>query len=355
MSELDEALERFQQGQLEFAGGLANHGPMAAEALVRLGHPALVPHLVRVYAPRLGSFEPHGRPLADADWGDALGRPERFADWVATFENAFGEAPWREVLAGAIDRLADGLFAGATHGWLRVAHAVRALEEEETPVRRAELVHGLAYWAGRWQRLPGEPGALARAAGAPSSPAEEALASLPIVPPPRRRPGFFFDAVRVLDDDEGFRTAVGQVDPAEDELERWLGDLCRAAARLYLANPAARIAYVHTVTAPSALRLAWPLLTGAARRRLVGLAFQAAAALHAVSAGDGDGGPDAEVEKLAEDPAEIRYRAACSLEEHAIKMAEACLREDAIRPDPVLRLAAADAALRIEPSHARLC
>jgi len=50
-------------------------------------------------------------------------------------------------------------------------------------------------------------------------------------------------------------------------------------------------------------------------------------------------------------PDEIRYRAACSLEEHAIKLAEACLREYALRPDPVLRRAAADAALEMGRSR----
>ena len=57
--------------------------------------------------------------------------------------------------------------------------------------------------------------------------------------------------------------------------------------------------------------------------------------------------PDAEAERLAEDPAEIRYRAACSFEEHAIKFSEACLRENALCPDPALRIAAADAALHL--------
>ncbi|MFT5442540.1 MAG: hypothetical protein ACI8W3_001584, partial [Myxococcota bacterium] len=47
---------------------------------------------------------------------------------------------------------------------------------------------------------------------------------------------------------------------------------------------------------------------------------------------------------------ETRYRAACSIHEHAILMAEACLREDATAPDRLLRLAAADAALKLAPA-----
>jgi len=79
---------------------------------------------------------------------------------------------------------------------------------------------------------------------------------------------------------------------------------------------------------------------------------QAVAALHVTHAlrSDDPVRPTAEIERLAGSTAEIRYRAACSAEEHAIKMAEACLREDSLRSDPVLRLAAADAAIAIGES-----
>ncbi len=60
-----------------------------------------------------------------------------------------------------------------------------------------------------------------------------------------------------------------------------------------------------------------------------------------------DAGERSAAERIAENPAEIRYRAACSLDDHAVKLAEACLREDALSPDPALRLAAADAALHL--------
>ena len=61
MTDLDEVLERFQRGGLEYGGGLSNHGPMAAEALVALGHPALLTGLVDLYAPQnpMGSARPH--------------------------------------------------------------------------------------------------------------------------------------------------------------------------------------------------------------------------------------------------------------------------------------------------------
>jgi hypothetical protein len=52
-------------------------------------------------------------------------------------------------------RLLPGV-AAATHGVIRVGHAVRALTEDgEDPDHLTELAHGLAYWAARWQPVPG--------------------------------------------------------------------------------------------------------------------------------------------------------------------------------------------------------
>jgi hypothetical protein len=95
------------------------------------------------------------------------------------------------------------------------------------------------------------------------------------------------------------------------------------------------------------LRLLLPYLERETARRAAGYALQAAAALHAVSSCESWKEPDVEVKQLAEDPAEIRYRAACSLEAHAIQFSEACLRENSLCPDPVFRIAAADAALHL--------
>jgi hypothetical protein len=363
VSDLDEALERFQAGALEYAGGLANHGPMAAEALLRLGHPAKLPGLVQLYAPRLGARE-IGTPLKASERPQALGRPERIPDWVATFERDLDETSWTEFLRESCDALCDGLFAAATHGLLRVAHAVRALEEAETAPRRRELAFGLAYWAGRYQKLPGTPGTR-EPEGADRGPAA-VLQSIETLPLADRRAGFLFDAVGALDGRREFALAIDRASiesPSarsanDDGFHRFINELCRSAAALYLANPQSRIAYVHTLTAPSALRLIAPYLSDATRARAAGRALQAAAALHAISAGSGEPsapGPDDEVLRAAEDPAEIRYHAACSLQEHAIKFSEACLREYALAPDPLFRVAAADAALRIEGGSAARC
>src|SRR5438094_774697 len=95
----------------------------------------------------------HGQIGRD-DWPAALGRTDRVADWGAFFANALADAPWREVLARWIARLAPAICASATHGVIRVGHAVRSLGEAETTARIGELADGLGYWAAAYQTLP---------------------------------------------------------------------------------------------------------------------------------------------------------------------------------------------------------
>jgi hypothetical protein len=64
------------------------------------------------------------------------------------------QAAWRVVLARWWPRLLPGIAAGATHGVIRVGHAVRALDEVESTPRISELAHALGYWAARWQPTP---------------------------------------------------------------------------------------------------------------------------------------------------------------------------------------------------------
>ena len=353
MIDLDDALERLHHCGFEYGMGFANHGPMAAEALVELGHPALLVGWTDLYPPRLPEIE-RGRALAASELEAARGDITRLPDWVVSFEERVEARPWRECLRAELPPLLPGLFAAAAHGMLRVAHAVRALERGETATRRRELAHGLAYWAARYEELPGEPGSRARCGP------DTAFEALPVVPLAERKGGLFTDAVASLGDLAGFCDAIEAFDPRAVAPEAWLTSLCRFAAGRYLENPGARIAYVHTLTAPSALRLLLPFLEEADARRALGYAFQTVVALHAVSAGAPEDPADSsgawgkppptrdEIERVAGDEAELRYRAACSLEEHAIKFTAACLVEDALAPDPVFRLAAADAALTLE-------
>lgn len=343
MSNYDDALERFQQIALEYAEGLANHGPMGAEALESLGHHAKIPAFVDVYAPRLPPIE-RGRVLTPDEQAAALGDFARAPDWVQTFETRIESEGVETVLRDALPTLLPGLFAAAGHGFLRVAHGLRALGRQDDTARRREVALGLAYWSARFQRLPGTPGAHAGAASL-----EEGLAAWPVLGEQADRKGLFFEVAKQLDAHAVFTEAVeAALLPEADAVDAWLSTLCRESARLYVAHPTARIAYVHAVTIPSALRALLPFLAPEEGVAAAGYALQAVGALHTLF-GDPDSGPedDDEVLRMAGDWDEVRYHAACSIEEHAIKMTEACWREDQRNPDPVLKRAGADAALKV--------
>jgi hypothetical protein len=345
LSNLDEALERFHLTDLEFAAGLSNHGPMGAEALESLGHQALIPAFLDLYVPRL-AVAPVGRVLSDGDSESALGQIERASDWVATFEARLATDSWRDVVARSVPPLIPGLFAGAGHGLLRTAHAIRSLEREDSPLRRKELARGLAYWSARYQTLPGVPGR--RATGVADL--ERSFEHWPFVAEPETRAGLFFDVVRRLDGFPIFAETIEAIAiPEPADLDAFLGTLCRVGATQYLAHPEFRIGYAHAVTLPSSVRLIAPSLAAGDACLAAAHALQAIGALHSMFGGDAAPyEPGEEVAQTAQDWDEIRYRAACSIQEHAIKLAEACWREDRLSADPVFRLAAADAALQID-------
>src|SRR6266498_2677247 len=178
---LDEAYERLHVTGPEFDGFLSNHGPMAAEAMVRHGHGDLVGSWLDVYMRRLEEF-PRGLGPIGPDWQDALGDLRRVVDWTALFGREIGEQPWRQVLNAWWPRLLPGVVAAATHGVIRVGHSVRALlADGDDAVHVTELAHGLAYWAARWQPVPGAATRLRlpAAGGAPVPSAADALAAVP--------------------------------------------------------------------------------------------------------------------------------------------------------------------------------
>ncbi|HWM38285.1 MAG TPA: hypothetical protein VNS49_14330, partial [Streptomyces sp.] len=136
---LDEALQRLHSSGPEHHGYLSNHAPMAVEALVRHGRDGEVHRWIDDYADRLEE-RPRGVERIEPEaWRDPLGDPVRTGDWIAFFDLALRERPWRDVLALWWPRLLPGIAAGATHGVIRVGHAVRALLADETGPRVTEL------------------------------------------------------------------------------------------------------------------------------------------------------------------------------------------------------------------------
>src|SRR5215510_10615561 len=152
---LDEALERLCGTSTEVTGGGdPNHGPMAAEALVVLGRDDVVVNWADRYRQKLDIMPAATVPVSVNTWREALGQIGRVADWIAFFRAQLADAAWRTVFADWIGRLLKGAISAGQHGLIRTAHAIRALEDEETSLRIEELGVALAYWAAYYRELP---------------------------------------------------------------------------------------------------------------------------------------------------------------------------------------------------------
>lgn len=337
---LEAALERLAPTGPEFAGGLANHGPMAAEALVKMDRPEAVEPWVEAYRRRLNPLPSPRDPIRPADWADALGKADRLGDWTSFFERQLEEAPWAEALAVWAERLAPGLVAAATHGVIRTGHAVRGLARKDTRVRRHELAEGLAYWAGRYERLP------ERAAHPGARRPSEALAEVPLVPSELQvHRGFITDRLAPLSRFPRFAGVADLVDTSGD-LSAVLSDHAATFARVYLeqvADTGQVITFIHCVTGPSAVRLLLPHLPRPVQEALVRYAWQAAAGMYSAFAQTAAPVPS----RPPLSPDELVDRAVKNGDEHAIKFTEACLREHALLPRPVFLEAARDATERL--------
>ena len=126
---------------------------------------------------------PATAPLADENWREALGVIGRIGDWAAFFRGKLAEASWLAVVAEWSDRLVRGTVSAGSHGLIRTAHAIRALEDAETPLRIEELGVALAYWAAYYRELPGVP----RLAG--TLDVDETLRQVPLLMRGRARRG----------------------------------------------------------------------------------------------------------------------------------------------------------------------
>ena len=331
MSLQDDAVSRLGAAAIEYGDGFANHGPMAAEALGALGREDAIPAFAEAYGRQLSPGPAPGSPLR-GEWPGALGRPERMADWTAQMAQELADAPWTAVLERWAPRLAPGMVGDAAHGWLRAAHAVRALATADTPVRRLELARGLAHWAVGFTPLPGvrRQGHLRPA---------EATAALPLLRPTGKE-RLLTEGVARVAASGAFADAVEAADLRGAPLSV-VADLTRAAASCFLANShrGPLFAMIHMVTASSALRLVIPHVSDEAAGILLWHGWQAMAALFS---------PFAAVAEPAlgkphrGDVAGLVTRAIACGDEHGIKFTEACLREHAARPDPIFLSAADD-------------
>lgn len=330
-STLDEALQRLRGTGPERDGWLSNHAPMAVEALTHNGHSHQVHRWIDAYSDRLEEAPRGISPIEKEGWRDSLGDPTRTGDWIVFFEREVREEPWRDVLTTWWPRLLPGIAAGATHGVIRVGHAVRALLDEETAPRVGELGQGLAYWAARWQPM-------APAGRGPyrSSDPRSALDAIPRVPDQRFG---IRNRLAQLAEVPGWPQAAGRV-PGEGEVQHRLRAIVTAAVLRHgeygYGNP---VMLVHSATAPAAVLRTLPALPS----QMAGPSLEAAwAAAAAVTAAYSPGSPRA-VEGTATGPEDAIARAADSGDAHAIKFADAAVEMWMGDPDPRL-LAAADQA-----------
>ena len=336
---LDEALEMLEGTGPEFAGGLANHGPMAAEALIALDRSDAVVPWVEGYRRRLQEHPSEDAPIRREAWRDALGDGRRVGDWIAFFDRELSEVPWQAVLEEWVPRLAPGVIASATHGVIRTGHAVRSLGAVETPHRRHELAEGLGYWAARYELLPGAPSP-ANGSLRPS----EAVARLELLPEEQRQTRtLIMLGLRGLQDFPPFAGTIDLVDTSGDA-STVLSDLTETFARVYIANHGLVIHFIHAVTGPSAVRLLTPYVSAEAAAAALRYAWQAAAAIYSAFA---SAPPPATVEPQRIDWDDVIDQAVATGDEHAIKFAEACLREYRLNPRPAYIAAAKDAAERL--------
>ncbi|MFF5054323.1 hypothetical protein ACFY1S_14185 [Micromonospora sp. NPDC000663] len=334
---LDEAYERLHRTGPEYEGWLSNHGPMAVEALTRHGHQQRVHRWLDGYLGRLDELPRGLHPIAD--WRTALGDAKRAGDWLAHFDSELREHPWREVLGTWWPRLLPGIAAGATHGVIRVGHAVRALEADDTtPHRITELAQALGYWAARWQPVPGAD----RLVADPTAAREQvdidaALAGVPRIDD---QSGGVRDRLGRLARVPRWEPALAALRPARTpaEAQRGLTTLVHRAGLNYLRyGHASPVMLVHAVTAPTAVLRTLPALDRALWAPSLAAAWAATAAMTSVYAPtDGIAPPTV----TAATPAEVFARAARHGDEHVVKLADAVLDAHAATGDERLLTAA---------------
>jgi len=315
---LSEAYERLHHAGPEFGGDdwLSNHGPMAVEVLVRRGYAAAVPRWVDTYVRRLDEPPPLRGRITDDTWREALGDIRRVSDWTAYFTGRLRERPWRDVLELWWPRLLPGIMAGATHGVIRVGHAVRTLlAGNDNVVAVAELGHGLAYWAARSQGVPGA------VAPAGRLDAAAALRELPRIGDQSGSVGARFAQFDGL---SGWSTSMAALRiPVDPRAE--LADLVRAATLQYLTHGhGGRVLLIHAATAPNAVLHTLPALPAELWGASASAAWAASAAITAAYAPTRPA-HRAELPAAPSDTgglAAIIERAATHADEHVIKFAD---------------------------------
>ncbi|CAN5753939.1 questin oxidase family protein [soil metagenome] len=335
---LDEVYERLHATGPEFDGWLSNHGPMAADALLRLSPDTEVHAWIDHYCRRLEPKPAERWPIDGDQWRETLGDASRLGDWLAYFAREMADNPWTEILTTWWPRLLPGSIASATHGLIRTGHAVRSLRQHESPQRIAELGHALGYWAARWTTTPGA-GPLSGTAS-PSQALHQAPA-LDTAGGPRTR-------LAALTAHPLWPAAVTRVTPGVDNVPRLLDDLVDAAVDRYPTwADASPIMLVHAATAPRAASLVLPSLPDDLHERTWQHAWTASVTIAAMYRPTTERPPVSDPSPNCD---ELIERAIAHGDDHVLKFAEVAA-ETARRGIPTATTAIHRAITLIEPTH----
>ncbi len=245
------------------------------------------------------------------------------------------------MLSAWVPRLLPGMVGAAFHGIIRTGNAVRNLSNEATEQRLRELAAGLAYWASRYQTLPGI--ITEQQAGLKPT---EALLLVELLPADKRVwHGLIFEKVRGVLEFDPFRDVINLVDTSID-IDSFFSDLFEAAARVYLANGRDKgsiITFIHTMTGPGAVQMLAPHLSPETVRAALRYCWQASAGIYAAIGM----AIDNNLYEAADDKAgidELVDLAVATGDEHAFKFMEVCLRAYKLEPKPLYLVAARHAA-----------
>ncbi|HLI01702.1 MAG TPA: hypothetical protein VKV06_13020 [Acidimicrobiales bacterium] len=337
---LDETYDRLADAGPEFGGWLSNHGPMAADAMVRLGRPAEVSTWLDGYVKRLEEAPASRQPIDSDGWREPLGDPSRLGDWSAFFARELRSNPWEHVLARWWPRLLPGAVASAAHGLIRTGHAVRALREQVTSARVDELGRALGYWAARWQLTPG------LVVPVYATDAGSALDAVPA----RDLTGGIRNRLAGLEDDPEWASQLAGARPAPapatipPALDTLVDTAVTGYGRWAHGNPTM---LVHAATAPRAVALVLPSLPEPLWAPSHDVAWALAATLVSIyKPVDGAEAPaDSTPAPVWED---VIDRAVAGGDEHAIKFTEVA-RESHARGNQAALGAAARAVELLEP------
>lgn len=312
---LDEAYERLHHTGPEFEGWLSNHGPMAADALIRLGHGQRVQPWVRGYERRLEQSPTPRWTIVEDEWREPLGDASRLGDWSALFAEQVHTQPWTALLARWWPRLLPGAIASATHGLIRTGHVVRALREQVTAPRLDELGQALAYWAARWQPIPGQ---------RPATGSQEVGTALDAVPGLDMAGGARTRLAR-LGQIPSWPAAVAALQPPTHlgQVPAALDALVDAAVTRYSRwAHGSPIMLVHAATAPRAAALVLPSLPEELWLDTHDMAWAVTAAISSAYRPTGQPPPRTDIELSATSIEDVAELAVASGDEHAIKFVE---------------------------------